>query len=82
MPYKATHILKKDFIANGYEMYKKGTYVGVPRPHRKHVGLCCNVAFLTKKGAIKENKVGMLALFDLDHFIPRKDWFIPIQKKV
>jgi hypothetical protein len=75
--YKPTHILKKDFVAEeGLEVYKKGSYALIRKPHRKHIGFCCNVAFVTKNGNIRKNKtVGCLALFDKSFFKPLKVWF-------
>lgn len=82
MKYEATHILKKDFVVSGYEMYKKGTPVAFPRTHRRHEGFCCSAALLSKNGTILVNKPSLLlALFDKEHFTPQKDWLTPVEKK-
>lgn len=76
--FQATHVLKQPFTPNPEESYPKGTLVALPRQHQKHAGFCCNVLFLDKNGLLQSGYGGALALFSLDHFVPRKAWFKPI----
>jgi hypothetical protein len=78
MRYKATHRLKKDFVVNSKEIYRKGTSLAKPPLHKKHSGLCCNVLFLSEDGYERTSNQGQLSLFSFDHFRPFKDWFEPI----
>lgn len=73
--YIATHVLKQNFVIQKEEKYKKGTLVVVPKRHQKHKGFCYKVVFLNKNGTIKTNRWGALAIFSLDFFKSRKDWF-------
>ena len=76
--FQATHVLKQPFTPNSKESYPKGTLVALPRQHKKHAGFCCNVLFLDKNGLLQAGYGGAIALFSLDHFVPRKDWFKPL----
>lgn len=79
--YLATHILKKDFILDEHEIYRKDTPVAIPKLHRKHEGFCCNVFFLRRNGTLRTNGWGALAWFSKSFFKPLKEWFEIIEKK-
>jgi len=70
--FKTTHRLKKSFVYNEEEIYRKGSPVFIPKGNQ---GFRCNVFFLTPTGRIRSNRDHVVLLYSKTFFKPIKNWF-------